>query len=513
MTSVLIIGAGHNGLVAGAILSSEGYNVTVIEKSDAVGGLCRPILESCGCILYPGPNHYGMLHQKLRDLLESNGVRLDSVRPDIQCSVLTDSNKVIFFSDDLEETKRSLNAISRTAFQEYEAFCKDAGLAIEILRNLRDDASSTKRQFSEALAKAGKHFPALFFKGSLRDTLDEYFTSELLKGCMASSMLLFNGGPDEPGTSFAIPYYGQMRTSDKPGWAHLKGGMVRIPDGFSKIIIENKGRIKKNATVKSLTRSNNTLTQCIDSENDEHLFDYLLVGCDPWSFSDLLKRSGLLTKPWKTLRSLRSKKSMSGMCLKIVYKLRSYPKIVEDKALNDRLMRGMITNSSSLDMLQNAYTSAKSYGASNQPYIELLFPSHADPAQACGKHVVASCYSMYCIYQQSVADAAKVRKKMMSAVENEVERIVPGFSKLVVEKKFFSSNDFERDYFVSMGNIDHGSLTLDRIFEKRGLPGYRPPRTNFSNVFLASSGTVPGGLVSGVPGYVAAQTVIQMRSR
>ncbi|HZD42262.1 MAG TPA: hypothetical protein VE131_16180, partial [Terriglobales bacterium] len=61
---------------------------------------------------------------------------------------------------------------------------------------------------------------------------------------------------------------------------------------------------------------------------------------------------------------------------------------------------------------------------------------------------------------------------------------------------------------LTEGHIYHAELALDQIFLMRPLPGWARYQSPIENLYLCGSGTHPGGVISGLPGYMAAREVL-----
>jgi phytoene dehydrogenase-like protein len=156
-------------------------------------------------------------------------------------------------------------------------------------------------------------------------------------------------------------------------------------------------------------------------------------------------------------------------------------------------------------MMEKAYKSSVANFISTEPYLEVLLPSMIDSTQSCGRHITASVFFMYSKFSKSGEEALKgvAAQRVLAALRG----IYENFDECVDYMDIKTSNGLSNRFGFTFGNVDHGSLVPDYSLNSRGLPGYRPPTTDLDNLFLASAGAMPGGLVSGVPGVIAAKAI------
>lgn len=109
-TDVAIVGAGHNGLVAAALLAKQGFKVDVFEAADVVGGACRteyPFAKAPGLGQSTGAYLLGVMPPELLELLD---LRLPLVRRDPHYFLPTTSNRYLLFGRDTAATKQQFHS-------------------------------------------------------------------------------------------------------------------------------------------------------------------------------------------------------------------------------------------------------------------------------------------------------------------------------------------------------------------------------------------------------------------
>src|SRR5262245_42455926 len=102
MADILIIGAGHNGLVCAFYLAQAGHRVSMLEQAGLIGGACRNETWPSGAVYSPGANHYGMFHSKIAADMRLSERGLAVIRANPQLIVGLDRGRSLRIVDDIE---------------------------------------------------------------------------------------------------------------------------------------------------------------------------------------------------------------------------------------------------------------------------------------------------------------------------------------------------------------------------------------------------------------------------
>ena len=105
------------------------------------------------------------------------------------------------------------------------------------------------------------------------------------------------------------------------------------------------------------------------------------------------------------------------------------------------------------------------------------------------------------------------RDSLGDTVVNLLEAYAPGFKNLILHRQILTPLDLEQEYSLTGGHPYHAEMALDQIFFMRPIPGWSRYHTPIENLYLCGSGTHPGGGITGLPGYYAAQEILKNRSR
>ena len=162
----------------------------------------------------------------------------------------------------------------------------------------------------------------------------------------------------------------------------------------------------------------------------------------------------------------------------------------------------------SVEYMDRAFDDAKYGVPSAGPLIWGLCPSMLEPALAPpGRHLL-SLNVWHAPYHLREGTWAEERDRFGNRCIDIMDTYMPGLKDSIVERRFWSPVDLERDYGLLEANVIHGDILPGRSFSLRPVPGMSEYRTPVEGLYLCGSGTWPGGFVSGVPGHNASHQVL-----
>ena len=136
----------------------------------------------------------------------------------------------------------------------------------------------------------------------------------------------------------------------------------------------------------------------------------------------------------------------------------------------------------------------------------MLIPSTLDDSLAPqGQHVA----SLFCQQFDPDIDWDTHREAAADLILDTVETYAPGFKNAVVGRQILSPLDLERVFGLTKGDIMHGHMSLDQIFNARPVLGHGNYRSPIKRLYLCGAGTHPGGGVTGAPGHNAAREILK----
>jgi phytoene dehydrogenase-like protein len=235
----------------------------------------------------------------------------------------------------------------------------------------------------------------------------------------------------------------------------------------------------------------------------------VLSNADPHRTFLALTPAGALPEEFR--RRIASGYRVGGCVFKLNLALAELPRYAAAPSdiAPDTISRATVDIAPSLGYLEEAWNDFKRGQPSRQPFIEIFSQSPTDPTMApTGQHVL-SCFCQYFPYQvagRSWDDG--LREEMADRIIDTLAEYAPNIKAAVIARQMLSPLDLERRFGLTGGNIFHGEITPDQIFNLRPLSGFADYRTPLPGMNLCGSGAHPGGGVTGIPGHNAAQVVI-----
>jgi phytoene dehydrogenase-like protein len=172
------------------------------------------------------------------------------------------------------------------------------------------------------------------------------------------------------------------------------------------------------------------------------------------------------------------------------------------------MLRGRVHIGPGIDYLERAFDASKYGEIPADPYLDVTFPSIADPSMApAGRHVM-SVHMQYAPFQLRGGEAWPAKSAALtSRVLATLETYAPGISSLVEFHQTITPADLEHVYGLTGGHIYHGEHSLDQLFTMRPTLGWAQYRTPLAGLYLCGSGTHPGNGLTGASGQNAAREI------
>ena len=522
----IVIGGGHNGLVAAAYLARAGKKTLVLERRHLVGG--ATVTEE----IYPGFKY--TVFSYVVSLLRPDIIRdLQLPRHGLTVLPLESTLTPLLNGDYLYRDGdhfRTLRDIARHS-------ARDAGAYDEYSRNMYFMAKAVKyilgmmppdpTSFNPGdwldLLKMARHFLGLgeeqfyllakLMTMSSADFLGQWFEADPLVGTMSASGIIGTFlGPRSPGTAYVLlhHYMGEIDGAFR-AWGFAKGGTGGIADAIARSAESFGAEIRCSAPVAQLIVKNGRAVGVALENGDEIYADAVASSLDPKrTFLQLVEPQEL---PTDLLDSIR-KFDTTGSSGKVNLALDALPDLAcmqgsTDTGLKMRVLAGAISISPSVDYIERAYDEAKYGEIPKRPFIDAIIPSMIDPDMAPpGKHVM-SCFVQYAPYHLSGGWTDADREKFGDIVVDTLAQYIPNLKEIILHRQVLTPVDIERITGITQGNIFHGELSLSQLFFLRPAAGWSKYRTPIKGYFQCGSGTHPGGGIMGTPGQFGAREMLK----
>ncbi|MBZ9678848.1 phytoene desaturase family protein [Mesorhizobium sp. ES1-1] len=514
----IVIGGGHNGLVAAATLAKTGRRVLVLEAANEVGGAARTEEFAPGFRTSSIAHLLNRLHPDVVKTLEleKHGLRFN--RADFVPSVaLSRDGPALMLHGAYGEVLTGASPTEQSAWKALRAqLLRYAGILKPFLSRRPPDLAGVSLleaaslgQAALGLKKLGKEDMRDFLRVLLMnvaDLLDEQLEDIRLKGLLAFDATLGSHlGPRSP-TSLLGLYYRLAGEAGGMAGAQIvpQGGMgaviaairasaekagvsIRVSSPVTRIIVE-KGRAVGVALDTGEEMRARTIVSAINPAT---------------TFLHLIGPREIDTGFTRKVKNIR----MKGDAAKLNLALDRPPQFTGVDATGHK---GRLVIAPSPDHVERAFNPSKYGEFSPEPVMEITLPSLADPSLAPDGACVLSAVVQYAPY--ALKQGWNVGKpKFREAVMAQLEAYAPGVGKSVVHAELLTPADIETRYRMPGGHWHHGELQADQMLVSRPVSGWSGYDTPILGLFLGGAGSHPGGGVSGAPGLNAARRVLAMK--
>jgi phytoene dehydrogenase-like protein len=519
VSRTIVLGAGHNGLIAACYLARAGLAPLVLERRSVVGGAA--VTEEFA----PGfraslTDVTGPLRQEVvRDLGLDR--RVAFIRPDTRLAALAPDGRALLFADDVVRTMESVRAFSAEDARRYPDFCGALERLGAVLGDVRSmtppplDAPAAGGMWD--LLKIGRRFRSLERTDAFRllrylpmpvaDLVAEWFESDLLRAAVASRGVFGTAlGPWSAGTGAVLLMNAALDPAPGGASVLVRGGTGALTAAMADAAREAGAEIRTGAAVSRILVDDNGAVAGVRLEDGSEIEAVRIVsGIDPKT-TMLSLVDPLAIDPGFALRmrNVRARGTLS----KIDFAVSALPRF-QGLDLQPGGV-GRLHIAPGIDYLERAYDASKYGEFPEEPWLTLTIPTLDDPSLAPpGAHVV-SVYVQYTPYQLSRNRSWNdVRDALATAVLRVLDRYCPGFPALVDDRRVVTPLDLENTYGLPGGHILHAEPSLDQMFVMRPVFGWAQYRTPIDGLFLCSSGTHPGGGLTGESGANAAREVLR----
>lgn len=526
IVDVLIIGAGHNGLVTAAYLARAGMSVRVLERREVLGGACVTEEIFPGYKISTAAYLCSLMQERIiRELdLPKFGYRVYAKDPAF-FTPFPDGRHLTMWQDQ-KRTCEEIAKFSRKdaeVYPEYEEFIERLAKFAESML-LRTPPNFTKTNWKDlaGLGKLGLELMRMpedervgqtkIFTQSVAEFLEPWFESEEIKVTLATDGVIgTNGGPRSPGTAYVLLHHVMGTLDGHRGlWGFVRGGMGAISEAIAGAARAAGAEISTNSPVDHiLIEEGASGPRAVGAvlTNGVEIRAKTVVSCaDPKrTFLGLVGESHLPPEFASAVRGI----AMQGCSMKMNLALDGLPNFTAIPGSNLQPHHKTTMHiCPSMDYVEHAWDESKYGQPSSRPLIEMTIPTTYDDSIAPpGKHIMGI-FLQYTPYQLRNANWHDVKESYADRVMDLIEEYAPGFKSLVRHRQVLSPLDLEEIYGLTGGNIFHGEMSLGQLFFLRPVPGWAKYRTPVRGLYMCGSGTHPGGGVMGAPGYNAAHEIL-----
>ena len=526
---VVVLGGGHNGLVAASYLARAGMRVIVVEARSELGGMA--LTASIDGVRAPMLAHtVGRFRPRIaRDLGLGGSVRLIEPETRVFAPHPTNGTAITLWRD-AEKTAAALaerpnGAKTAAGYLKLDGRLRRIGAYFsEVLDGVAPDLDGGK---SVAELLAGFAFRAPFtdlqegdgreilrmLPMSAADLVGEYLDDEHLLALISWRAAIYNAvGPMSPGTGATLLFDGITGDGADGGAAGQTvvaiGGPGAIIDALATAARGFGAEIRTGAQVVAITERDGRVTGVALASGEEIAAPYVLSTLDPKT--TLLNLLGVEATGPELRRRLRATRS-NGVTAKLNLLLDRLPDFTAAGSgpSAQTLLRGRIVILDNVLGIEKAFDASKYGEMSETPVVEALIPTLIDPSLAPDKRHVVSAVVQYAPANLKSGWGEVERKQLADRTMSVLESVAPGIGKRVVARQLITPADLEKDWGASGGHAMHVNEGFDQFAQWRPLYGIGRHETPIDGLFLSGAGTHPGGGVTGAPGANAAARLIK----
>jgi len=519
---VIIIGAGHNGLVCATYLAKAGLKVTVLERREVVGGAAVTEEFHAGFRNSVAAYTVSLLQPKvIKDLdLHAHGLRIVE-RKLGNFLPLPDGRSLRVGAGITREEVAKFSKRDAERLADYEHRLEAIAdvlrvLAMEPPPNITDGGWWKAIPELVRAGKLGKRLHKLdtglrqelldLFTISAAEYLDRWFESEPIKAVLGFDGIVGNyASPHSPGSAYVLLHhvFGEVN-GVKSAWGHAIGGMGAITQAMAKAARAAGVDIRTGCGVREVMVENGRVVGVVTANSEILQARAIVANVNPKLLYEQLLSP--LVVPAPTRERMANWRCGSGT-FRMNVALSALPDFSALPGPGDHLTAGIIM-APSIAYMDRAWQDAIAHGWSRQPIVEMLIPSTLDDSLAPqGQHVA----SLFCQHVAPVLPDGRNwddhRDEVADLMIATVDRFAPGFKDLVIARQALTPLDLERTFGLIGGDIFHGALSLNQLFSARPMLGQADYRGALPGLYLCGAGTHPGGGVTGAPGHNAARVI------
>ena len=505
---ILIVGAGHNGLVAAIVLARSGLSVTVLEAHAAIGGAARtefPFAKAPGLGVSSGATLLGVMPP---ELLEALGLTLPLIRRDPHYFLPTTDRRFLLFGSDTDATRRQCE----------EFFTGRDWTAAEALgreiADIRDDLAPSWLQEPLPAVETAERFIRPALRRPFLDLVERPVEEYLARFCFQSDLLIamyavtdgfsgLNASFGMPGTGMNFLVHNMCRLPGSAGtWMVVEGGMGRVTSELARLATQAGATIITQTPVDRILVRNGRATGVALTDGRELDASVILSNADPFRLRSLV---GAHHFPQAFNAKLDGFRRM-GTTLKVNMALDRLPVfrcLPEDRGQCRATIHLLPQGSDVIGQLRRGFDQAQAGELPDVAAIEWYTHTAVDPTlrDDRGRHT-AGFFVQWVPCELKHGSWDDEESRYVQQLIEFADTFAPGFSSSIVDLLALTPRKIEQRFGITDGHIHH----VDNTF---GFDQRMPYATPVEGLYSCSAGCHPAGSVIGAAGYVAAGRILR----
>lgn len=479
--NAIVIGAGFGGMASALRLRAKGYDVSIIDQRERLGGRAQQFNKE-GFIFDAGPTVvtapflfeelFSLFGKKLEDYIE-----LVPVEPWYRF-VYPDGSH-FDYGGTIEETLARIDEIEPDDKEGYKSLLAQSEAIFDVgFTQLSDKPfhkMSTMLGQVPALVKLKCH-------RTVWQMVSAYLKSDKLRQAFSIQPLLVGGNPFATTSIYSLIHFLER----KWGVHFAMGGTGAIVNGLEKLMVEEGIKIQLNTSVENLTITNNKVTEVVTNKGS-FLCDKIVSNIDPkFLYRDLIPK-----KSQNISARIKTKHAKSSMGLYVLHfgTTKQYTDVVHHTIWLGKRYKDLLTDIFDKKVLADDFS------------LYLHRPTATDPNMA-----PAGCDSFYVLApvpnNLSGIDWSAKQDEYGDKIIQALERtIMPDLSKYIVHRFAKTPSDFEHDF----SSVDGSGFSIAPSFQQSAWFRFHNKGEGPNNLYLCGAGTHPG---AGLPGVLSSAKVV-----
>lgn len=514
----IVIGAGHNGLVAGCYLAKAGLDVLVVEGAPHVGGM-----STTAAVVEEAPDHlfnlcavdlvFMRMSTVIQDLeLAKYGFSEAEAEPGY--AYLDPEGASIAIWRDPARTAEEIAHFSKADAREFLRLARVfkaamiAGAPVLAVNPMRPKFGATARAAGAAATQA-RYLPEL--ANVLRQPgysfIREHFSHPMVQSAL-DMLTSIAGTSTKPGSTLGLMYLGfnQVYGASRP-----IGGMGTVPHALKRCLQASGGSVRTSAHVRSLLTSGSKVVG-VQLDNGEELLSRTVVStADPrQTLGALLPGGHLSARTAKRVANIPTT-NPGSVFMKVDIACDGRVDLARHHAWRGDGVDLRIPFSrpgATMEMAKIAQEqSARNIVPDALPF-GVCVPTAVDPSQAPDGKDTVYVY-LWALPKDPSENWSTLKNTLADRVVKELGNYYTNIDSIEIGRFVESWQDLRERTYATDGNLYHVDMAPTRQGPFRpalGLGGYRTP---VDGLFISGAGTHPGPGVSGIPGQLAAREVIK----
>jgi phytoene dehydrogenase-like protein len=513
---VIVVGAGHNGLAAAALLARRGFRVLCLEKNAYVGGMAgtREILAGCrndvgASLLFP-------LAKGVAEELELARWGVELIDLPIMASNLNSrsSPAAVFYANPLRMAAyvlRHFGVQAMAGFVRLMAFCRYPASLMD-----RFTPRSVPRTLDELLAAAPsarrRRQIELAFRGSAMDLVDRFLPDRrrhrTLRALVAFAAVQSTyKGPFDPGSALCLVY--TFAQNDGGGlMRRVKGGMGVLSEALARSIADKGGEVRTRTPVRRILVDGGRALGVELRDGTRLTARAVVSNLDkPATLFGLVGREHLDDATVRRVEAIEQR----GAFVHLLFKLRRLPRYGPPfEHLNaDPRTRFNTTLVPDPELQQASYEACRRGELPAHPPVGMQIPTVMDPTLAPPGFHVATTYGFFFPCEAPREERGRLRDAMAERILDRLSEFLPDLRDCIVERAVFSSDHFAAMQGATNGDFTHGLIHPEQMMGGRLLVPGSAHATPIASLYLCGASCHPGPGVTFLPGYGAAYEVAE----